>query len=163
MLFSCQDDKGGGGSGTVLDMHTQQGHKGNKGVRFEDPHWWAHLPALKPIGLTCLLAERNSEVKRMENGGRKQTLPLCRSVLTPPLSPIRMEERKHTRCRFVDRMYGGARHPPFRPLLVRRFGENWQACLCVCLVVLLTCFVVVVVFVCLWCCSASEGEGCVQR
>lgn len=59
-----QDDKGAGGSGTVLDMHTQQRTKGNKGVRFEDPHWWAHLPALKPIGLTCLLAERNSEVRR---------------------------------------------------------------------------------------------------
>ena len=54
-----QDDAGGG-SGTVLDMHTQQG---KKGVRFEDPHWWAHLPALKPIGLTCLLAEaKHSEV-----------------------------------------------------------------------------------------------------
>lgn len=64
---ACQDDKGGGGSGTVLDMHTQQGNKGNRGVRFEDPHWWEHLPALKPIGLTCLLAERNSEVRE---GGR---------------------------------------------------------------------------------------------
>lgn len=48
-----QDD-GGDGSGTVLDMHTQQG---KKGVRFEDPQWWTHLPSLKPIGLTCLLAE----------------------------------------------------------------------------------------------------------
>lgn len=52
-LFVKQDDTGGG-SGTVLDMHSQQG---KKGVRFEDPHWWTHLPALKPIGLTCLLAE----------------------------------------------------------------------------------------------------------
>lgn len=56
-----QDETGGGGSGTVLDMHTQQG---KKGVRFEDPHWWSHLPALKPIGLTCLLTEKISEVKR---------------------------------------------------------------------------------------------------
>ncbi|CAM9569581.1 unnamed protein product, partial [Hapterophycus canaliculatus] len=53
-VFLVDSKTGGGGSGTVLDMHTQQG---KKGVRFEDPHWWSHLPALKPIGLTCLLTE----------------------------------------------------------------------------------------------------------
>lgn len=54
-----QDDAGRG-SGTVLDMHAQQR---KKGVRFEDPQWWTHLAALKPIGLTCLLTDyKHSEV-----------------------------------------------------------------------------------------------------
>lgn len=48
------EDEAGKGSGTVLDMHAEQG---KRGVYFEDPHWWTHLAALKPIGLTCLLAE----------------------------------------------------------------------------------------------------------
>lgn len=60
-----QDDAGGG-SGTVLDLHLQHGKrraKAKTGVRFEDPHWSTHLPALKPIGLSCLLSEvQKSEV-----------------------------------------------------------------------------------------------------
>lgn len=59
VLLWMQDDAGSG-SGTVLDMHTQQG---KKGVRFEDPQWWTHLPSLKPVGLACLLGEaKHSEV-----------------------------------------------------------------------------------------------------
>ncbi|CAB1120290.1 unnamed protein product [Ectocarpus sp. CCAP 1310/34] len=63
LVDSKANDAGVSTTGTVLDMHTQQG---KKGVRFEDPHWWTHLPALKPIGLTCLLAEKNSEQPRQQ-------------------------------------------------------------------------------------------------
>ncbi|CAM9109976.1 unnamed protein product [Choristocarpus tenellus] len=65
-LLDSKDENGRGG-GTVLDMHTQQGREG---VRFEDPQWWTHLAALKPIGLTCLL----SETKRSEASNRPPAL-----------------------------------------------------------------------------------------
>ncbi|CAM9975348.1 unnamed protein product [Ectocarpus sp. 12 AP-2014] len=73
-LVDSKVNDAGVSTGTVLDMHTQQG---KKGVRFEDPHWWTHLPALKPIGLTCLLAEKNPEQPRPQTKRR--------SVLSSPI------------------------------------------------------------------------------
>ena len=96
-LFPGQDEKGGGGSGTVLDMHTQQGNKGHKGLRFEDPHWWAHLPALKPIGLTCLLAERTSEVRGLKDAHVAVGIALrSRSPFFRPIPPPACDAGAHS-------------------------------------------------------------------
>jgi hypothetical protein len=49
----------------VLDLHTLASEKG---VHFEDTQWWTHLSSLKPIGLTCLLAEaKYAEVSTITN------------------------------------------------------------------------------------------------
>ncbi|CAM9177491.1 unnamed protein product [Discosporangium mesarthrocarpum] len=85
-LLDDSKDEDSRGSGTVLDMHKQQGHSG---VRFEDPQWWTHMAALKPIGLTCLLSETSTALSRPQvprQQGRVKAVQSPISETTPPLS-----------------------------------------------------------------------------
>ncbi|CAM9208539.1 unnamed protein product, partial [Ectocarpus fasciculatus] len=93
-LVDSKVNDAGVSTGTVLDMHTQQG---KKGVRFEDPHWWTHLPALKPIGLTCLLAEKNPEQPRQQT---KRRSVLSSPVLTegPSSQSARSSQNQNPPC-----------------------------------------------------------------
>jgi hypothetical protein len=64
----------------VLDLHTLASEKG---VHFEDTQWWTHLSSLKPIGLTCLLAEaKYAEVNTALSTNTKATATATATATT---------------------------------------------------------------------------------
>ena len=47
---------------TVMDVRADNGPGGTtgSGLRFEDPHWRAAMPSLRPVGLNCMMQVRTA-------------------------------------------------------------------------------------------------------